>query len=88
MGLDTVCGRDTFYRFVYFDFRDVEMSEIPELISIMDSNDLSSTCCYINPYSSYIPNVYIGECAAKYIEKIINPKFQYNRITKTASITH
>ncbi len=82
MGLDTVCGRDTFYRFVYFDFRDVELSEIPELISIIDSNELTVSFCYRNHYSSYLPNVYIGECAAKYIEKIINPKFRYNRITK------
>lgn len=82
MRLDTICGQDTVYRFVFFDFRDVELSEIPELISIIDSNGLSPACCYINPYSSNIPNVFIGECAAKYIEKIINPKFRYERIKK------
>jgi hypothetical protein len=75
-------GVDTIYRLVSIDFRNISTKEIPELISIIDSNELTVSFCYRNPYSSYLHNVYIGECAAKYIEKIINPKFRYNRITK------
>ncbi|MBO4543933.1 MAG: hypothetical protein J5725_12230 [Bacteroidales bacterium] len=75
-------GVDTVYRLVSIDFRNISTIEIPELISIIDSNGYTLTNCYISPYSSNIPTVYIGECAAKYIEKIINPKFRYDRITK------
>ena len=54
---------------------DGKIEKIPELISKIDSNHFSSTCCPVNFYDSYIPSVYIGEYFAKEIEVIVHPKF-------------
>lgn len=69
-------------QFIYLDFENIDINIIPFLIHIIDSNALSSSSCPISPYSSNIPNIYIGEIAAKYIEYIINPNFKFDRITK------
>ena len=69
-------------QFIYLDFENIDINIIPFLIHIIDSSALSSSSCPIPRYSSYIPNVYIGEIAAKYIEHILNPDFKFDRITK------
>jgi hypothetical protein len=69
-------------QFIYIDFENIDFDIIPLLIHIIDSNTRSSSSCPISPYSSNIPNIYIGEIAAKYIEYIINPYFEFDRITK------
>lgn len=69
-------------QFVYFNFDTIDLNIIASLINVIDSNALSSSSCLISPYSSNIPNIYIGEIAIKYIEYVINPNFKYERITK------
>lgn len=69
-------------RMVFLDFSNVNYQVIPQLISKIDSNSMCSAFNCVGIYDSSIPNVYIGECAAKYIELIIDPTFKYKRITK------
>ena len=69
-------------QFINIDFENIDIDIIPLLIHLIDSNALSSSSCPISSYSSDIPYVYIGEIAAKYIEYIINPDFEFDRITK------
>ena len=69
----------------FINFSQLELDIIPMLIDSINSKN-TYPCIYcldqIAPISSYIPSVYVGEAAAKYIERIINPYFRFNRITK------
>ena len=67
------------------NFSQIKLDIIPMLIDSIIS--IKTTVCYycsdnLGPYCSYIPSVYIGEDAARYIECIVNPHFKFNRITK------
>ena len=66
----------------FWDFNDLDTAIIPYLIQHIDDSLLQMSSCDIDPYSSYIPSVLIGECVVKYIEKIVNPEFAFERITK------
>ena len=66
----------------FWDFNDLDTSIIPYLIQHIDDSLLQMSSCELDPYSSYIPSVLIGECVVKYIEKIVNPEFAFERITK------
>lgn len=70
----------------YWDFNDLDASIIPYLIEHIDDSLWQMSSCDIDPYSSYIPNVLIGECVVKYIEKIVNPEFAFERITKNGKV--
>lgn len=67
---------------IFWDFNDLDTSIIPYLIQHIDDSLWRMSSCNIAPYSSYIPSVLIGECIVKYIEKIVNPEFSFERITK------
>lgn len=69
-------------QFVFIDFTKIDTCLIPELIQIIDHDSLLTASTCFSEYSSVIPNIYVGEVAAKYIEKIINPEFDSDRILK------
>ena len=69
-------------RLIYWKFAPKDTNLIPSLIQMIDTDKFEASSCFKNTASSNIPSVYVGEIAVKYIEKIVDSKFDGDRITK------
>lgn len=66
----------------YFNYNTLDTDTILFLINCIDTNVKVTNGCKVPSYWSNLPWIYIGEIAAKCIEKTINPHFSFDRIVK------